>query len=257
MILQNLINIIEEKYPKSLACDWDNPGLILGDEKKDVKKVLVSLDVTEGVLEEAVRNEADCIVAHHPLIFSGIKQITNKTPIGRIILKAAQKDIAIYAAHTNMDMAPEGINKKLAEMFGLKNAKIIEPLDTLPDSGLGQIGEVEEITLKDFAKKVKELLKTPFVRWCGEENQIIKRVAIGSGSCGELIPEAINMGADVMVTGDLKYHTCLDFANENFSVIDAGHFPTEQIAMDMFEEIIKNADVEIVKSNNTDIFKIV
>lgn len=256
MILKELINIIEKNYPLNLAYSWDNPGLILGDSKREIKKAFISLDVTSEVIEEAIKTNSDCIISHHPFIFSGLKQINSSSLQGSLILKCAENKIALYSAHTNMDTAPEGINKKLSDMFSLKNSEIIEKNDEIENAGLGRIGNINEISLNLFLDKVKSTLKTPFVRYSGNKNQIIKRVAIGSGSCSELIPKAISMGADTIITGDLKYHTCLDYAGDHFSIIDAGHFPTEQIIKDMFYEILKNTDVELIKSNQQDIFNI-
>ncbi len=257
MLLKDLTNIIEENYPIGLAYDWDNPGLILGDWTQNVDKVMVTLDVTEDVLNEAIECGCQCVISHHPLIFGGIKKIDTSSKNGRIILNAAQHNTALYAAHTNMDTAPGGINKKLSDMFHLKNSEIIEKNIAFAGAGLGCIGDIDKISLRNFAILVKRILHTPYVRLSGNPDQTINRVAVGSGSCSELIPAAIGMGADVIVTGDLKYHTCLDYAGEDFSIIDAGHFPTEHIVGEMFADILKNADVEVVCSSQRDIFKIV
>lgn len=257
MLLKNLINIIEDKYPLSLAYEWDNPGLILGDYNQEIKKVMTTLDVTEKVLDDALEKGCDCIISHHPLIFSNVKQINTDTRIGRIILKAAKKNVALYAAHTNMDTAHDGINKKLSDLIGIKEGEIIEKNLKISGTGLGYIGNVDEISLKDFAVYIKKVLKSQYIRFSGNPEQLIKRVAIGSGSCAELIPKAIEMGADTIITGDLKYHTCLDFTENNFSIIDAGHFYTEYIAGEMFCEILKNSGVETVISSQQDIFKII
>lgn len=253
MKLEKIIEKINECYPPEAAYDWDNPGLILGDKTREITKIMLTLDVTEQVLAEAVENGANLIISHHPVIFSGIKQINTDSVCGRIILRAAENKIALFAAHTNMDVAKDGVNERLADLLGLKNLEIAEP--TADGCGLGRIGDTEEQSLSDFCQKVKNVLKTPFVRVSGNKNQIIKRVAVGSGSCSELIPKAIEMGADVIVTADLKYHTCLDYASDTFSVVDAGHFPTENMVRDMFAEILKGED--IVFSSQKDIFEVI
>ena len=256
MKISDILSIIESNYPTSLAYEWDNPGLILGDADREIKKILVSLDVTEDVLEEAIANNADMILSHHPFIFSEIKQINTSSKTGRILLKAAENKIALAAAHTNMDSAEDGINARLCRILDITNEKTIEENEKYPGLGIGRIGKIEKQTLKEFLKKVKNALNTPYLRYSGDTEQIIETAAVGSGSCSEIIPEAIKKGADVIITGDLKYHTCLDYASKSFSIIDAGHFPTEKIATDMFCEILDNSGAEVIKSSQKDIFNI-
>lgn len=255
MKIEKIIEKINAEYPPELAYEWDNPGLILGDKSKEAEKIMLTLDVTEEVLNEAIEERANLIISHHPLIFSGIKSITPDTHTGKILLRAAENQIALFAAHTNMDTAPNGINTRLADMLGLKNTKIIEPDNNFKGAGLGKIGDIGETTLSEYCNKIKKLLNTPFLRVSGNINQHIKRSAIGSGSCSELIPKAIEMGADTIITADLKYHTCLDYASDSFSIIDAGHFPTENIVKEMFAEILKGEN--IVFSSQKDIFEII
>lgn len=257
MQLKEIIKIIESHYPRHLAYDWDNPGLLLGDEQRNIERVLVALDITESVLDEAIKKGADCIISHHPCIFSGVKKITTEDFIGRILLKAAENKIALYSAHTNMDTAECGINEKLKEMFGLENSEVIEANESDPSAGLGRIGDIKPITLKEFLVKVKSVLRTPNLRYSGDEDQIIKRVAIGSGSCSELISEAKRKGADTIITGDLKYHICLEHTSNEFCIIDAGHFATEIIVTDMFSDILKDIGIEVIKADQEDIFKFI
>ncbi len=256
MILKDLIEIIERSYPKNLACEWDNPGLILGDFEREVKKVLLSVDVTEDILLQAIKKDVDLIISHHPFVFSGLKQINSQSVQGKILLRAAENKIALYAAHTNMDAAPDGINKTLSDMFFLKNSTVIEPKQENKNAGLGRIGYIEKTTLELFLEQVKKILDIPFVRYSGNDLQIIEKVAIGSGSSSDLIQKSIELGADTIITGDLKYHTCIDYASDNFSIIDAGHFATEKIVLDMFFDVLKNSNVEIIKAKQEDIFKL-
>ena len=256
MKISDILSIIESNYPKDLAYEWDNPGLILGDENRNIKKALVSLDVTQEVLNEAISNKAELIISHHPLIFSGIKQINSSSKTGRIILKASEHKIALIAAHTNMDTAKQGINTRLCKILSIQNSEIIEENKDFPGCGLGRIGKIEKTTLKEFLKKVKQTLNAGYLRYSGDPDQILQTAAVGSGSCSDIIPQAIKKGADVIITGDLKYHTCLDYCNKNFSIIDAGHFPTEQIVKDMFYEILSNCKIDIIKSSQKDIFNI-
>lgn len=253
MKLGEIIEKINAYYPSVLAYEWDNPGLALGDKERSINKIMLTLDVTEQVLHDAEREGADLVVSHHPLIFGGVKSITTDTHIGRMLLFAAERKIALFSAHTNMDTAEDGINARLARLFGFKDSVIIEPNGET--TGLGRIGSIDEMCLLEFCEIVKKTLNTPFVRVSGCKNQLIKKVAIGSGSCAELIPRAIEMGADTIVTADLKYHTCLDYASDKFSIIDAGHFPTENIVKEMFAEILKGEN--IVFSSQRDVFEVI
>ena len=256
MKLIDIINIIEENYPKNLSYEWDNAGLFFGDKNKDIKRVIVTLDITMDVINQALEENADLILSHHPVIMSGIKTLEDNLMHSEIIKKAIKNDLAIYSAHTNMDVAKNGINQKLAELFGFGNIEVLEENPLYKDCGLGRVGELEkEISIDDFCEIVKEKLNTPFVRLC-KNKDTVKRVCVASGSCCEYVPLAIEKKADVIITGDMKYHNCIEYVYDGISIIDAGHFPTEIIVMDMFSELLKNENIDIIKSKNQDIFKI-
>ena len=254
MKLKDIINIIEENYPPCLAYDWDNSGLFLGDIEKEIQKVLVTLDITPPIIDQAIENGADMVLSHHPIMMDGIKSLADGTMVSDMIINAVKNDICIYSAHTNMDTAKNGINQKLAELFDLEDICVLENDKPYDDCGLGRIGNLKnEMSLSDFCELVKEKLHTPFVRVCGD-NRKIKKVAVASGSCSEYVPTAIKKGADVIITADMKYHHCIEFVYDGIAIIDAGHFPTENIVKDMFGEIL--TDVEVILADNEDIFKV-
>lgn len=254
MKLKDIIKIIEENYPPCLAYDWDNSGLFFGDIEKEVSKILVTLDITPDIINQAIDNDADMVLAHHPITMGGIKTLSDGSMLSDMIINAVKNDICIYSAHTNMDTAKNGINQKLAELFDLEDVSVLENDKPYEDCGLGRVGNLkEEMSLGDFCELVKEKLNTPFVRVCGEERRI-KRVALASGSCSEYVPTAIKKDADVIVTADMKYHHCIEFVYDGIAIIDAGHFPTENIVKDMFKELLSG--VEIISAENEDIFKI-
>ncbi len=256
MKVNEIAALIEREFPKELAEEWDNVGLLVGRGDSDADRILLTLDVTPFVVEEAVKAKADMIVAHHPVLFSGIKRITGDSRIGDMLLTLCRNNIAVYAAHTNMDSAKTGLNNKLAQMFGLKNAVPVEP-GKYEGTGLGRIGELEEeMTAGEFAHKAKEILKTP-LRLSGDRERIVKVVAVGSGACDDIIPRAKQMGADLVLTGDCKYHRNQEYTDLGITVIDAGHYPTEIIAMDMFEQILSECGAELIKSQMTDIFEFI
>lgn len=157
-----------------------------------------------------------------------------------------------------MDTAKGGINDKLAEMFEITDVKILDQHTDDSSAGLGRYGRLEKtIKFGDFAEHCKKILGTPFLRVSGDFKKDINTVAVASGSCSEIIPLAFEKGADVIITGDMKYHNMIDMTELGICVIDAGHYPTEICVMDIFEDILKDTDIEIIKSENKDIFKLV
>lgn len=252
MKLRDIIEIIEKEFPREKAYDWDNVGLLVGDENREIKKVFLTLDVTLKTVSEAIEKGAELILSHHPVMLSPINRITTETHEGKMLIKAIENKVNIYAAHTNCDVAERGINARLAEIFEL--AEVI-PAE---ENGLGRIGNLKkEMNLEAFARLVSVKLSTPHIRVCGDTKSTVKRIAVGSGACSDIIPDAIKNGAEVLITGDTKYHTMLEAVEAGINVIDAGHYPTEIIVMDIFEDILKSCDIEVVRSENEDVFKFI
>ncbi len=246
-------DIIENKFPPYIAESWDNVGILLGRLDREVKKVFVTLDVTLDTVKEAIDQKCDMIVSHHPILFSPVQRLTHETSSGRMLVDLIKNDITVFAAHTNLDKGVGGLSDILAEMFSLKNIEVVEKTD-YDGVGLGRIGEIDEMTAEEFAYKAKELLNTP-VRLSGDGNKKVKKVAVASGASDDIIPTAASIGADLVLTGDLKYHRVWDAVESGVAVVDAGHYPTEIMCMDIFSELLKYTGIEIVKSKNKDIFK--
>lgn len=256
MKLKDIIKIVENEYPPKLSYEWDNPGLFYGNVESDIKKVMVTLDITPAAIEEAKNQGAKLILSHHPFTMDGLKTLSDNSMHSDMVKEIIKNEIAVFSAHTNMDTAKNGINQKLAEIFELENCEILDKNFDFCDCGLGRVGVLKkQMPLYDFCEVVKEKLNTPFVRVCGE-NKNIKKVCVASGSCSEFVPLAISKGADVIITADMKYHNCIEFVYDGISIIDAGHYPTEIIVMDMFENLLKGTELEIIKSEIKDIFKV-
>lgn len=248
MKCKDIVAILEQLAPASLACSWDNTGLLLGSYEKEVKKILVTLDVTDEVVEQALLWNADMIVSHHPLIFSSMKRITTDTMNGRRIWKLIGADIAYYAMHTSFDAAPQGMGWLAATRLGLVDLK---PLD---EAGIGMVGNLtKQMTCKEFVQVVKDIFEIPAVavyesnRYNMGSQELIKRVALCPGSGKEYIPVAIKEGAQVYITGDLGHHNGLDAREMGLTVIDASHYHMEKmfvpyVSMYLQEEI---EDVEV------------
>lgn len=223
MKLKEIINLIEKWAPLELAEDFDNVGLILGDENVEVKKALITLDTLENVVDEAVENKCDLIISFHPIIFDGLKKITNNTYVKRVISKSIKNNINIYAIHTNLDNHPKGVNFQISKYLNLNNTKILIPkIDC--KGGMGMIGELDKPALeKEFLNYVKGIMKTSLIKHSTFLNKKIKKVAVLGGSGSFAIEEAIKAGADCFITADLKYHDYFRAENK-ILLLDIGHY---------------------------------
>ena len=230
-----IAQILDGFAPRKLAESWDNVGLLLGDGSRKVNSIMVCLDTPEWVVEEAINKKVDMIICHHPLIFSPLKRITNDDPIGRKIMKLIKNNIAVYAMHTNFDNTIGGMNDILMERLGFNKSEILDTRDLenkLENYGLGRIGELEEaVTLHVYAGRVKNLLGIKSLKIIGNGEKIIKNVAVIGGAGSSYWQKAKSKGADVLITGDISYHTQVDALEGGIALIDGGHFGTEKIIM--------------------------
>lgn len=220
--------------PENFAEPWDNVGLQVGELSAPVQSILVSLDVTEAVLWEAVHKGANLIITHHPLLFSPLKRLDNATAPSRLARLAVQMDLNIISFHTNLDATAGGLNDLLADQLGLKESKALiaappdpKTLKSHAKVGLGRVGKITKTTLKKFAQKTARNLNIKNLRSVGPEDHSIQRVAVMTGSGGGFFREAKQNGADVLITGDIKYHHALDALSEDIAMIDIGHFAGE------------------------------
>lgn len=222
---------LQKKAPFELQEDFDNAGLLVGRADAGVSKILVALDITDGVVREAVMQGAQLIVAHHPVIFGGVKSVTDQTVTGRTVLALAENRIAAICAHTNLDAVEDGVNDALALRLGLSDIGQLKQTgvdDQGRPCGIGRIGFVPEQPLYDFALAVKELLGANGVRLV-DGGKRVHRVAVGGGACAGFMADAIDQGCDTFVTSDVKYHEFLEAKALELNLIDAGHFPTENV----------------------------
>lgn len=252
----DIIEKIEKVCPERLAYPWDNVGLLCGDREKTVNTVLLTLDTNVSVVKEAIEVGADMIVSHHPILLGGIKRIDYSEPVGHTLKLLIENNIAVFAAHTNMDTANGGINDALAKMFNITDIKILEQHTDNTSAGLGRYGKIKPVTLGALAKSVSEKLNSP-IRVSGDLTKNISTLAVASGSCSEIIPLAKSLNCDAIITGDMKYHNTIDNIESGIAVIDAGHYPTEICVTDIFEDILKDSGVKTVKSKNKDIFQFI
>lgn len=213
-----------ELAPGEAAMEWDNVGHLLGDPDQAVERVLVALDITEGVADEAIASGCQLVVAHHPVMncrWTPVQNIRDDTFQGHLFLKLLRNNVSAICMHTNLDIAWGGVNDALAQRL-----ELVDP-GPLCENGLGRVGEYpESVTLADYVRFVCHALGCNGLRYA-DAGKPVRRVAVGGGACGEFEDDAIRAGCDTFVTADLSYHQFLDAAGKGINLIDAGHFPTE------------------------------
>lgn len=226
-----VLAFLQEKAPFELQEGFDNAGFLVGREGAQVSKILVSLDITEQVVEEAAELGAQLIVAHHPVIFGGVQAVTDQTVTGRVLLSLAEKGIAAICAHTNLDAVEGGVNDALALRLGLTGIGQLKQNGVDGQGrpyGIGRVGYVTEQPLYDFAMGVKRLLGANGLRLV-DGGRPAHKIAVGGGACAGMMEDALAQGCDTFVTSDVKYNHFLDAKAQGLNLIDAGHFPTEDV----------------------------
>lgn len=248
----DVVRVMNDIAPPCLAEEWDNVGLQIGSAQWKVHKIRVALDPLLDVIEDAGRHQVDLVITHHPLIFTSLKSIDLETHVGRIIDTALRTKTAIFAAHTNLDSAADGLNDVLARRLGLLNLQPLvkagdcgEPSDNPAASmttGLGRIGEIATPQrLEHWVDDIKKRMGLNYVRAAGNVMQRVQRVAVCTGSGGSLIKDFLDSGADVFVTGDLRYHDARTVEEAGRAFIDIGHFASEHIVVKALVEKLTSA----------------
>lgn len=236
----DILNFLDEEIPFSNKCEWDNCGLLIGDGNAEVKKIGFTLDLTKKTLQTAIRNGVNLIITHHPVIFRPQKNFLK----GNIVFEAAVNNISVISSHTCYDSAKGGVSEILAERIGLRDTQVVE---TEEKPYCVRIGKIDAVSPREFAEKVAEKLDTT-VRFTEGKN-IIKTVAVCSGSGGDFVFDALKANADAYVTGDISHHDFLIGEETGLTIIGAGHFETENIAMKPLMERInkKFSDIETME----------
>lgn len=240
MKIKELTGWLETMYPADAAEEWDNVGLLVGDDTGEARHIFLALDLTESTLDEAVRKGADLIVTHHPMIFSGIKKVTNHSFTGRRIIRLLKEGIAYYAMHTNYDVL--GMASLSAGYLGMEDTEVLSVTEERDGTvqGFGRVGNLpREMTLKECALYVKEALKLYDVKVYGDLTSTVKRAAICTGAGKSMVSQAVENGAQVYITGDIDHHTGIDTVAMGMALIDAGHYGTEYIFMEAVKKEIE------------------
>ena len=239
MKTKEIIDYLDSTFHPEYQEDYDNSGFLVGDPSQECRGVLVALDLTDEVVDEAIARGVNLIVTHHPLIFGGMKRITPGNATGRLVMELIKNDIAAYAAHTNLDNMLTGVNGILADRLELTNRHILRPMARQPEEvGAGLTGFLPHPTdTADFLQQVKQRLGLPLLRTNDIASPTVHRVAICGGAGNFLIDDAVAAGADIYLTGDLKYH---DFqrADHRITLVDIGHFESEQFSKELIYSVI-------------------
>lgn len=234
MKTREIIDYLDITFHPEYQEDYDNSGFLLGDARTEYKGALVALDLTPAVVDEAVALGMSLIVTHHPFIFTGVKRLTDASATGRMAIELIKNDICVYAAHTNLDNMPWGVNGILCDKLGLRNCHILKPFATDANLGAGMVGELAEpVAVDEFLRGVKATLGLPTVRTSAHDGtKPVRRVAICGGAGAEFIGDALAAKADVYLTADLKYH---DFQRPEGRMVlaDIGHYESEQFAKEI------------------------
>ena len=244
----DILAFIESVAPPYMKEDWDNVGLLCGRKEKQVRKILVALDPFRSVIEEAIEEKADLMVTHHPLIFRDkLMALNEDTETGRCLLTLVETGIAAINAHTNLDLAPGGINDVLAQTLGLQDIQVLNPEGTDAAGnpyGLLRCGTVEAQSLEAFLAKAKAALGCEGLRYVSG-NGSVRKVAVGGGSCADCMFDALAAGCDTFLTSDVKYNQFRTAYEHGLNLIDAGHFHTENPAMPVLAAKLQAAFPEV------------
>lgn len=245
--VKQIMKSMERVAPLNLKEDFDNVGLMVGDKSEKVKRVLLALDCTLEVIEEAKLLDANLIITHHPLIFSRPKSITTDTLQGKKIIELIRNNINLYSSHTNLDSVNGGLNETIVEMLGFKSNEILEESKVAnhKNAGLGRLVRLEkEMELSELIEKVKRNLNIDTLRVV-DGNRKVKNIAIINGSGQSFFSQAVKKDADCIITGDTTYHFALDYKEMGVTIIDTGHFSSEWLVFLKTMEQIKEEFKEI------------
>lgn len=230
--LRNVLEFLQQFAPLELAEAWDNVGLLVGDVEEEIASVMTCLTLTPDVAAEAISEGTSLIVSHHPLLFRPIQRLTTENVEGSMLLSLIQSGIAIYSPHTAFDSARLGINQWLAERLELTDVAPLRPRnadnrDDLP--GSGRYGNLRTpMSLGGFLSEIKRVLGISYLQYVGDEGRQVSRIGVACGSAAEFLPDAVALGCEVLLTGEARFHACLEARNLGAALVLAGHYATER-----------------------------
>lgn len=240
--VRDFLTILQHITPENLAEDWDNVGLLVGDPHQPVHRVLLALDPTCALIDQARAGRYDLVITHHPVIFRPLKAVRTDTPAGRFIAAATGSQISVIACHTNLDSMQSGVSDHLAHALGLADTRPLVPSrqDCDHGCGLGRIGTYPApVTADTFLARIRQTCTPPWILEAGPRPAQVATVAVCGGSCSDLAETALNQGADVFVTAEVKHSIACWAADAGLWLLDAGHFATENPIMVLFRDMLR------------------
>ena len=238
MIVKDITDVIEAFAPLALQEGYDNAGLIVGRPEDEVQGVLLAVDVTEEVLDEALSTGCNMVVTHHPIIFHPLKRLNSASYVERCVERAVRSGIALYACHTNLDSAPQGMSWRLGSMLGVEGLSLLQPSGRGDGAGFGVVGELPQpMPATEFLRHIARVTGADVIRYSDIVKEQVRRVAVCTGAGSSCMADAIRVGADVYVTADLKYN---DFMTPSgaLTVVDIGHFESEYCAIEILFDVL-------------------
>jgi len=251
----DIIAFLDQFAPANLAESWDNVGLLLGDRNASVNSVMTCLTLTPNVAQEAVDANADLIVSHHPILFRSVQRITTDNSEGAMLLKLIDSSIAVFSPHTRYDSASAGINHQLASLLKLANIGVLRPLDESEGhEGAGRFGDLaDNISLSEFNERVKQALGITNLQYVGAADKTIRRVGIACGAAAEFLTDAKKAGCDALLTGEARFHACLEAEQLDMAMVLPGHYATERPAMEYLVDVLGQQFLDLtIWSSNTE-----
>lgn len=242
MKCSKIMEALEQLAPLHMAETWDNIGMLVGTNERDIKSIYIALDPTDEVINDAISKNVDLLLTHHPLIFKPLKSVTNEDFIGRRIISLIKSNITYYTMHTNFDVSV--MADLAADYLKLSNIEILEKIDE--NHGIGKIGNLpKEMTLDELCQYIKDVFSIEFLKVFGNREEKIKKVVIMPGSGKSYIKNTIQSHAEVMITGDIDHHEGIDALASGLTIIDAGHYGIEHIFVKYMKEYINSNFNEI------------
>lgn len=238
----DVVLFLEQFAPTALAADWDNVGLLLGDRSRAATKVMTCLTVTPPVVDEAIAQQVDLIVTHHPVPFRAVKTITSDDYTGGLLWRLASAGVSVYSPHTAFDSAADGINARLAAGLGLTNVEPLEPLAAAndPQVGVGRHGRLPQpLPLRDFILRAKLFLNIAHLDIVGRDDQTVAHVGVACGSAGELMEAALRAGCDCFVTGEARFHTAVEADALGIALVLVGHYAGERFGVEHLADVVR------------------
>jgi len=237
--LREIIDFLREFAPPELAEEWDNVGLLIGNPDDEIRSALTCLTLTPNVAEEAIAANCQLVVSHHPVLFRPVQKLTSENSEGRMLLSLIRAGVSVYSPHTRYDSAADGINAQLAKVFNLRDVQPLRPNLTSP-LGSGRWGSLPSpLALGELIELTKPVLRVSTLQYVGNLDRRITKLGIACGAAAEFLRDAAQFGCEALLTGEARFHSCLEAEASNIALILPGHYATERPAMERLAEVLQ------------------